>query len=463
MPARVANSPGSLTRFLDRAPSGFFVSYAVVASFGTYFCMYAFRKPFAAAKFEGESFVLDALELKSAIVISQVVGYALSKYVGIRVCSELHPRYHALTLVGLVLWAEASLLLFAQLPGSWKVLAIFLNGLSLGMVWGLVVRFLEGRVTSELLLAGLSSSFIVSSGIVKDVGRALMSGAAADWWTHVPVVGHLVASGLGRVSESWMPVVTGLHFLPLFLIFVWMLAQLPRRTEIDVQQRQVRDSMDGQRRHAFLREYGPGLVMLVGAYFLLTAYRDFRDNFAVEIFEGLGYPYVGNETIITRAETLVAVGVIVILALLNGVRRSRPGLIATFMVMAAGTGLLALSTVLLEAGLISGFWWMTLIGLGSYLAYVPYGSLLFERLMANTAIVGTAVFAIYLADAVGYTGSVAMLLYKDLVASEMSRLEFFQWATWTMAGVGTVLLTASCFYFLREPGAAPARAGDAPG
>jgi hypothetical protein len=463
MPARVANSPGRLSRILDRAPSGFFVAYAVLASFGTYFCMYAFRKPFAAAKFEGEPFVLDALELKSAIVISQVVGYALSKYVGIRVCSELHPRYHALTLIGLILWAEASLLLFAGLPGSWKVLAIFLNGLSLGMVWGLVVRFLEGRVTSELLLAGLSSSFIISSGIVKDVGRALMSGAAADWWSHVPVVGPLVASGLGRVSESWMPAVTGLHFLPLFLVFVWMLAQLPRRTETDVEERQPRDSMDGERRLSFLREYGPGLVMLVGAYFLLTAYRDFRDNFAVELFEGLGYPYAGNETIITQAETLVAVGVIVTLALLNGVRRSRPGLIATFVVMAAGTGLLAVSTFLLQAGLISGFWWMTLIGLGSYLAYVPYGSLLFERLMANTAIVGTAVFAIYLADAVGYTGSVVMLLYKDLAASEMSRLAFFQWATWTMAGVGSVLLTASCFYFLRHPQAVPEAAADAPG
>jgi hypothetical protein len=124
---------------------------------------------------------------------------------------------------------------------------------------------------------------------------------------------------------------------------------------------------------------------------------------------------------------------------------------ATFAVMAGGTGLLAGSSLLLQAELISGFWWMTLIGLGSYLAYVPYGSLLFERLMANTAIVGTAVFAIYLADAVGYTGSVAMLLYKDLAASGMSRLAFFQTATWAMAGVGTVLLLSSCAYFLRNP------------
>ena len=456
MPAPGLNEPGRLTRFLGRAPGGVFVAYAVVASFGAYFCMYAFRKPFAAALFAGESFAIDALELKSAIVISQVLGYALSKYVGIRVCSELPPRYHPLTLVGLIVWAELSLLLFAELPGSWKTLAIFLNGLSLGMVWGLVVRFLEGRVTSELLLAGLSCSFIVSSGIVKDAGRAMMSGAAAEWWGRVPILGNFVEGWMGRVSESWMPAITGLHFLPFFVLFVWMLAQLPRRTDVDIEQRQARASMDGAKRLAFLREYLPGLVMLVGAYFLLTAYRDFRDNFSVEIFEALGYPYAGNETIITQAESLVALGVISTLGLLNLVRRSRPGLIATFAVMAGGTALLGVSTLLLQAELISGFWWMTLIGLGSYLAYVPYGSLLFERLMANSAIVGTAVFAIYLADAVGYTGSVAMLLYKDLAASEMSRLVFFQQATWAMAGVGTLLLLTSCVYFLRPQSSAGA-------
>jgi hypothetical protein len=450
MSSQRGHSRGRLAALLDRGPTALFVSYAIVASFGAYFCMYAFRKPFAAAKFEGQLFADGLIELKSAIVISQVIGYALSKYVGIRFCSELPPRYHALTLVLLIVWAEAALMLFAALPGDWKTLAIFLNGFPLGMVWGLVVRFLEGRVTSELLLAGLSSSFIVSSGIVKDVGRALMSGLAADWWSRVPVVGDWVSLGLGRVSEAWMPAVTGLHFLPLFLIFVWMLTQLPHRSAVDVSQRQPRESMDGGARRGFLREYLPGILLLVFAYLLLTAYRDFRDNFSVEIFEGLGYPYEGNETIITRAETLVAVGVLSILALLNIARGRRSGLIATYVVMAGGTALLAVSMLLLEADAIDGFWWMTLVGLGSYLAYVPYGSLLFDRLMANTRIVGTAVFAIYIADAVGYTGSVAMLLYKDLVAAEMSRLAFFKATTWGMALIGTGFLVASCIYFLHR-------------
>ena len=45
---------------------------------------------------------------------------------------------------------------------------------------------------------------------------------------------------------------------------------------------------------------------------------------------------------------------------------------------------------------------MILNGLGVYLAYVPYGSVLFDRLIASTGVVSTAVFAIYVADFIGY-------------------------------------------------------------
>ena len=58
-----------LTRFLNRAHPSVFIFFAVFASFSTYFCMYAFRKPFAAATFEGEHFMSSAGELKTAIVI----------------------------------------------------------------------------------------------------------------------------------------------------------------------------------------------------------------------------------------------------------------------------------------------------------------------------------------------------------------------------------------------------------
>ena len=439
-----------LTSWLENAPAPLFAAYAITAAFSTYFCMYAFRKPFAAAKFEGEFFLNSAVALKTAIVISQIIGYALSKYIGIKVCSEVSPTRRAITLVALIGWAELALVAYGLVPNNLKVAAIFFNGLPLGMVWGLVVWYLEGRRTSELLLAGLSCSYIVSSGIVKDIGRAMMEGGVADWWRQVPLIGQVIGALLGKVSESWMPAVTGLHFLPLFLLAVWMLNQLPRASVSDVAARSERKTMTSADRLAFVRQFLFGMILLCVAYFFLTAYRDFRDNYQVEIFDGLGYPYAQNKAIISKTETLVAFGVMSALALLTFVKDNRRGLLGAFSIMTGGVFLLGLGTILFEADVINGFWWMTLTGLGSYLAYVPFGSVLFDRLIASTRAAGTAVFAIYLADAIGYTGSVGVQLFKDLAQSDISRLGFFKGYTCFMSVLGMTCFVSSCVYFLRR-------------
>lgn len=388
--------------------------------------MYAFRKPFTAARFEGP--MLGDLELKTVLVISQIVGYTLSKYIGIRVCSTTPRHRRALMLLGLVAAAEASLVLFAVAPPKLMVAAIFLNGLPLGMVWGMVVSYLEGRRSSELLLAGLSCSFIVSSAVVKDVGRALMT--------------HL------HVSESWMPALTGLIFLPGFVLSVWLLDQLPQPSAEDVRARVTRRPMDAGDRRAFVKRFFVILALLLPVYFALTAYRDFRDNYGVEMLGELGY--LGTPAIFTRLEVPVAFGVMAALAALNLVKDNRRGLAAALCLMAVGTALLGGATLMWHAGLISGAAWMILIGLGSYLAYVPFGSMLFDRLMAASGTAGTAVFAIYIADAVGYTGSVLVQLYRDLAERNHTRLHFFGQFTWAMAALGTSLLLGACVYFLRS-------------
>ena len=87
---------------------------------------------------------------------------------------------------------------------------------------------------------------------------------------------------------------------------------------------------------------------------------------------------------------------------------------------------------------------MILIGMGAYLAYVPYGAVLFERVMASTKVAGTAVFAIYLHDAIGYTGSITVQLYKDLGQDELNYFEFLRSFTWLLCGLGFVCFIASC-------------------
>ena len=418
----------SLSQRLRTAPAWQFNLYAIFAAFTTYFCMYAFRKPFAAASYDGAKFFGTEIDAKTAFVIAQIIGYTISKFAGMKICSETGRAGRGALLVKLIAAAWASLVLFAVLPQDLKVIAIFANGLPLGMVWGTVVLYLEGRRTSELLLAGLSCSYIVASGVVKDVGRALMSDFG--------------------VPEYWMPAATGgLFFLP-FVLAVYLLSNLPGPTEADIKERSARSEMYADDRWAFCKQFSLGLVLLSGMYFFLTAYRDYRDNYGVELLTELGLADIDG--VFSMTEIPVAFGVVSVLALLSLVRSNRLGLKIAFGVMIGGQLLMGLAMWMMNAGHIDGVLWYGLIGLGAYLAYVPFGCVLFDRLLAYTRFAGTAVFAIYLTDAIGYTGSVALQLFRDLIFSDTSRLEFFTNLTYAMSLGGAAALIAAMFYFLKQ-------------
>ena len=71
-----------------------------------------------------------------------------------------------------------------------------------------------------------------------------------------------------------------------------------------------------------------------------------------------------------------------------------------------------------------------------------------NRLLASTHFRGNAVFAIYIADSVGYTGSIALQVYKDLFQSDINRFDFLHGFTYAFSLLGAGLLVASCVYFL---------------
>ena len=439
------NFRSPLTRYLDRSPDLVFSLYAVVAAFTAYFCMYAFRKPFLATSYEDTEMAVrlfgQLLDPKTVFAISQIIGYATSKYLGMKFCSEAQRGRLWLYLLLLILTAWATLLLFAVLPPYLKVLAIFCNGLPLGMVWGMVVRYLEGRHTSELLLAGLSCSYILASGEVKSVGAWLMNDVGA--------------------AEFWMPFATGAIFLIPFFLAVFLLSQLPPPTSDDIRLRSERSTMGRGERWKFLRTFLPGMILLCLAYFFLTAYRDFRDIYQNELFLEMG---VTDSSAFSRTERPIAFGVIACLVVLYFIRNNRLGLIGAYVIMLGGLALMGGSTFLFQLGQIKGETWMILSGLGAYLAYVPYGSVLFDRTIAYTHFAGTAVFAIYLTDAIGYTGSVGIQLFKDLFQGDSSRLGFMLGFTNFMAILGFILLFLSLLYFLRiKPASAPPASSPEPG
>jgi hypothetical protein len=414
-----------VTRRLERAHVLAFAAYAVLMAFSTYFCMYAFRKPFAAATWEGETF--GPLSLKGAFIIGQLAGYATSKLLGVKFNSELPLARRRLALFLLILWAEGALLLFAVSPPPLQILALFLNGLPLGTVWGVVFSFLEGRRSSEILGAGLSCAYVVASGFVKWAGSSLL--------------------GSG-VSEEWMPAVTGLLFLPLFFFFAWGLSLIPPPSKADTAARTERAPMDADARRRFTRAYWPGLVLLVVVYLFLTAYRDFRDNFAAEILREMGQ---GDQPeLFLKTEYPIAIALLLTLSLLYFIKDNRRGLLATYAIMITGSLLVGGATLLFDAGAIGGQAWLTLVGLGMFLGYVPYGCVLFDRTIAVLGTVATAVFLIYVSDAVAYGGSVVVVLYKMLGHADLPYLDFFRGFSYATAIVTGVCFSVSCVYFLRR-------------
>ncbi|MBS0210965.1 MAG: hypothetical protein JSS27_18635 [Planctomycetes bacterium] len=403
----------------------------MTAAFGTYFCMYGFRKPFTAAGFEELS--LWGIGYKTVLVSAQVFGYMLSKFLGIKVIAEIAPNRRAFGILVLVALSQAALLGFGLTPAPYNAIFLFLNGLPLGMVFGMVLGALEGRALTELLAAGLCASFIVADGFTKSVG------------------GWLLAAG---VSESWMPFTAGLVFLLPLVVFVAMLGCLPPPSERDVAARSERQPMTAADRREFFLRYAVGLTGIMAMYLSVTILRSIRADFAREIWQSLGY--ADRPGVFTTSEMIVGFSVMALTALGVLIRNNRLAFFVAMGMSLAGLLLIPVAILGRRWGL-DGFVFMVLIGLGLYLPYVAVHTSIFERLIAMTRDRGNIGFLMYLADSFGYLGYVAVMIGHSAFLSagggdevKENFLHFFEPACWIISAAGGVCLLVAWIYFARR-------------
>ncbi len=415
--------PHPITAWLTRRNSVIQTIYISSIAFLTYACMYGLRKPFTVAGFDGLTW--GGMDYKALLIISQVVGYALSKFIGIKVISEMGRSSRAISIIILTGIAEGALMLFSIVPQPFNLILLFFNGLPLGMIWGLVFAYLEGRRTTEILGTVLSISFIVSSGFVKSIGKILMS------------TFHL--------TDFQMPWVTGLVFFIPLIFMVWLLDKSPEPTAEDIEMRTKRVPMDKTQRKKIFRQFAPGLVLLTIAYMLLTIFRDLRDNFAADIWKSIGVE--GNSMIFTWSELPIAFTVFIVMGSLMLIKDNRKALQMNMYIVLAGFIMVGLSTLALKTGLINPVIWMILLGLGTYLGYLPFNCFMFDRLIAAFGSVANAGFFIYIADSFGYLGSVGALLFKNFNDKEVSWFNFLMTTSYGLAIVGSLLSILSLWYF----------------
>ncbi len=408
----------NILRWLNSSPV-WFVAYVSMCAFMVYSCMYGFRKPFTVGVYNNIVFL--GISYKVCLVIAQVLGYMCSKFYGIRFISAMRPEKRASYILICVGIAWLSLFLFAVVPAPFNIICLFINGLPLGLVYGLVFGFLEGRRTTEIMGAVLATSFIFASGLAKTVGK----------WLQLSF----------HISDWWVPFIAGAIFAVPLLFSVWLLSQTPPPAPDDIAHRAIRNPMTKQERNAFIRKFGAAMVPVIFAYAVFTIVRDFSEDFANELWTETGYQ--NNAAIFTETGTIISLVALALTGSFFLIKDNYKAFrMAHFLVM-AGVAMSLVVTFFFNIHLVSPFIWMLVATAGLYLAYIPFNGLYFERMIAVYKIRGNFGFIMYMADSVGYLGTVSVLLIKEFIPVKYSWVNFFSILFYTAGIIGIVLIGAS--------------------
>ncbi len=400
--------------------------FAAIAVFLTYGTVYAFRKPFTVATFDGLSFW--GISYKVCLVITQLLGYVCSKFYGIKFIAELKKIGRWKMILVLVGISWLSLFFFAVVPPPVNIIFLFFNGFPLGIIWGIIFSYIEGRRSTDFIGAALAVSFIFSSGFVKSVAKYLM----IHW----------------HVTEFWVPFATGFIFILPLLLFVFLLEIIPAPTAADIQVRHIRNPMSKQERKELIAGFFPGILLLIIIYVFLTIFRDMRDNFAADIWNELGF--ADQAAIFTQTEIPVTIIVLILIASLVFVKKNLNAFIIAHGLIILGFVLSGVSTWLFLKQAIHPANWMILVGIGLYTAYIPFNCMLFERMIAAFRINSNVGFLMYCADSFGYLGSMLVLLGKEGFHIQLHWVSFFSNAVIGFSIFGVFATIFSIMYFLNK-------------
>ncbi|MFM9909598.1 MAG: DUF5690 family protein [Chitinophagaceae bacterium] len=400
--------------------------FAATIAFLTYASVYAYRKPFTVATFDGIKFW--GVPYQTLLIISQGVGYMLSKFYGIKFISELKRLGRWRTSATLIGIAWLALLVFAIIPPPYGMICLLINGFMLGFMWGIIFSYVEGRRATDFIGSAMAVSFIFAGGFTRSVAVWLR-----DSW---------------NITDQWLAFTTGLVFAIPLILFLLLIEKIAPPDADDIRERTVRMPMNKESRQKLIKQFGLGLVVITITYLFLTVMRDIRDNFMSNMWNDLGYGK--KPAIFTRTETITSVIVLAVMSLLVIIRNNFKAFQVIHGVIVVGFLIAGISSLMFVAGYMDGALWMQLTGLGLYMGYIPFNCIFFERLIASFHIVGNVGFLIYIADAYGYLGSMSVVLTKEILHLQMNWVSFYSTAVIIFSVVGVAGTILSLLYFNRK-------------
>ncbi|MDB5210165.1 MAG: hypothetical protein JWQ30_992, partial [Sediminibacterium sp.] len=201
-------------------------------------------------------------------------------------------------------------------------------------------------------------------------------------------------------------------------------------------------------RKKFVRSFLPGLIACVVIYTFATIFRDIRDNFSADMWKEMGY--LNQPAIFSKTETPITLIVLVLIGSMVLIKNSFKALMLAHVFIAIGFALAGICTFFFVSGRMDPVWWMTSVGLGLYMVYIPFNSVFFERLIAAFRFTGNVGFLIYLADSFGYLVSVGVLLSKEIFKVKLNWVDFFSNSVMVLSVVGVLATVFSAWYFANK-------------
>lgn len=393
------------------------ILWAGGAALLSYSLVYALRKPYTAASFEGFDFF--GTDYKVAVTTIQILGYVIAKFFGIKLISELKKERRFKFFVCSAVAAEAALVGFGLLAPPFNVAAMFLNGLSLGCMWGVIFSFIEGRKVTDMLASLLGVSMVFSSGVAKSFG--------------------LFAMNEMHVGQFWMPAVIGAFALPLLVFMGYMLKRLPQPTEEDIALRNERVTLDGNGRKLLFRSYAPILTLLFVGNFMLLVLRDIKEDFLVNILD------MSNQSswLFAQVDTIVTLVILGIFAAFIFFHSNIRALMCLMGLVIAGCLVMTYVSLNYEALDWQPVVWLFVQSLCLYIAYLTFQTIFFDRFIACFRIRGNVGFFIAIIDFIGYMGTVTLLSTKEFLNFDMEWFALYNHMACAVGAVCAVLFTVA--------------------
>jgi hypothetical protein len=199
-----------------------------------------------------------------------------------------------------------------------------------------------------------------------------------------------------------------------------------------------------------LKEVAPGITVMILFDMALQAVRDFRDNFAPELWGSFGFTTTPD--IDAVSETIVGIVTFVPIFLVMWlIKHNMKTFMADHILIFCGMLFIGALTLMYHSNpnQDTGMVLMVGSGVGLYIAYVPFHNILMDLMLAVFKYVANSGFLMYVCDALGYLSSGVVVMIRNFANADLDWGNFYVilCAIMTFTGLGCMTASGVYYYF----------------